>query len=333
MVARSVGSTCRICLSADGAETLQVREMMFGVRDAFDYELCDTCGSLQISTIPADLGQYYANAYYAHSEPEETTRQKLRDAFLTWSTSLILWGPGVLLALLERSPALGRRIRCHPLRSLRNLRLRRDSPIADVGGGNGLLLRALSRLGFTDLTCIDPFIDADDERGGIRYVKGHLAEQTRRFALLMYHHSMEHVPDLESELRVARDRLTESGRLLVRMPLLPNAAFEHYRENWIQIDAPRHVHIVSRSGFETVAKRCGLRVVESGDDSTAFQYWGSEGYSKDIPLHDSPHYRQGRKAFARGEFGRLSRQADALNAVGKGDQGWFVLKIDPTDPR
>ena len=56
--------TCRIC-GGDIAETYSVKEMMLGLREPFDYNLCGDCGCLQISEIPADMSIYYPGDYYS----------------------------------------------------------------------------------------------------------------------------------------------------------------------------------------------------------------------------------------------------------------------------
>ncbi|MBT8432502.1 MAG: hypothetical protein KJP27_08430 [Altererythrobacter sp.] len=52
---------CRICGVDEFSERITAREMMFGSREAFEYERCGVCGTLQIVDMPDDLERFYAS--------------------------------------------------------------------------------------------------------------------------------------------------------------------------------------------------------------------------------------------------------------------------------
>jgi hypothetical protein len=56
---------CSICGNTGGNKTHSVREMMFGMRDVFQYLECGACGCLQLLNIPKDMGKYYPEQYYS----------------------------------------------------------------------------------------------------------------------------------------------------------------------------------------------------------------------------------------------------------------------------
>jgi SAM-dependent methyltransferase len=244
---------------------------------------------------------------------------------LEWARA-VLRAPAPIYRMLRALPAIGPRTRVHKLAPLRARLGRpgaRSARIADVGGGAGELLATLRRLGFTDLTCVDPFLPSPGERGGVRFVRARLSEVDARFDVIMYHHSMEHVTDLRAELDAVADALAPGGVALLRLPLLPNVAFERYGADWIQIDAPRHIHVPSREGLARAVARSGLRVLASGDDSTMFQFWGSELYRRGVSWsHGAPRFREYFPPRDLREFARLAEEA---NARGMGDQGWVLL--------
>jgi SAM-dependent methyltransferase len=300
--------------------------MMYGTREVFTYELCNTCGSVEIAEIPSDLSRYYPPDYYAHSIAKTGWRQRLKKPAVTLRNALLLGAPEPAFRLLSTVPGVGYRMRTHPFRSLRITKLHRSSRIVDVGGGSGLLLSALSDLGYRRLTCIDPFVSSPRSGGDIRFIRSCLADVKETFDLIMYHHSLEHVVDLDRELVAIRASLTADGFAVVRMPTLPNVAFDSYGPNWVQLDAPRHIHIPSRKGFSIAAERCGLHLIATGDDSTEFQFWGSEEYARGVALTESRFVRDGRRAFSRTQLRRLRHRARAANVEGRGDQAWFVLR-------
>ena len=211
-------SACRVCGAAAAAPALRVREMMFGTRREFAYERCEACGSLQIETVPSDLPAHYPQTYYAYGDGAPSPGARLRRRGQLELARAVVRAPSPAYRLLRALPAIGPRLRVHPLAPLRE-RLRgpgaRSQRIADVGGGSGALLSTLRRLGFANLTCIDPYLRSPGERGGIRFVRAALADVDGSFDVIMYHHSVEHVLDLQAEFNAIARRLAPGGAFLL----------------------------------------------------------------------------------------------------------------------
>lgn len=300
---------------------------MFGSHEPFDYQQCDACGSLQIATIPNDLARHYPAGFYAFAQSRPWRDLPLRMAKLVWS-AIVLFAPKWVHAALSVVPDLRYKLRADRFTAVRAARPRRADRVADVGGGQGELLDILRSFGFRELTCIDPFGPHEGYANGIHYVRTPLAEVSGSFDLLIFFHALEHVPDIDVELRAAREHLRDGGHIIARLPLLPNEAFEVYGADWVQIDAPRHLQVPSRRAFEATAARCGLRVVASGDDSTDFQFWASEAYAKGVPLDQARGTSGPIAARLRPDRRDLRERADRLNRAGRGDQGWYLLARD-----
>lgn len=60
---------CRVCGYEAEVQYINVKEMMQGTREEFDYFKCDHCGCLQIRNVPDSMEQYYGE-YYSFSAPE-----------------------------------------------------------------------------------------------------------------------------------------------------------------------------------------------------------------------------------------------------------------------
>lgn len=301
--------------------------MALGIRETFRYEYCQGCGSLQIAEIPADLGKYYpASRYYAYQGDSRGLEAAARRIARTlwWGTALL--APEPLFAVVCAIPQFGSRMRTNRLRGLRGQRIPSTARIADVGGATGQILGILRSLGFRHLTSVDPFSPVSGVHHGIRFIKSELGDVDEPFDLIMYHHSLEHVPDLERELRAANERLNPDGRLLVRMPLLPNEGFDTYGPNWVEIDAPRHLHIPSRSALRMITARCGLKVVASGSDTQEFEFWASEAYALGITLPEASAVRRGLRRYLSRDMRAQRRRADRLNAEDRGGRGWFLFR-------
>lgn len=290
-------------------------------RGVYDYAQCDACQSLQIVTIPPDLDRYYTDDDLTPppSGPLRAHMQRLRDAYL-------LWGHDPGLAPIQRW--LGRWLAVHHPEpagaSLGSLRITRSARVLDVGCGHGVLLNRLAALGFAHLTGVDPFTRLASPRGW-RFVPGTLDALPASLGpwdVIMLHHSLEHVPDPAATLRAARARLAPGGVCIVRTPVIPCAAWDHYRIHWVQIDAPRHLFIASRAALSDLAGAAGLRLTRMVADSTAFQFWGSAQAQRGIPLDAAWSYavHPARSAFRPAQLRAFERAAQHLNRIDQGDQ-------------
>jgi len=317
-------SSCRICRREGEHRRVKAREMMFGFGDEFDYLECSACGCVQIERIPPDLSRYYPAAYYSFSDaagarpmhPARMWLRRRRNAALVKGRDPV----GAWLARRFPEPNLA---------CLGFLHLRETDRILDVGCGAGNLLRALHDIGFRDLHGIDAFIPSEGhDRPGLTIRKGSLGDLAGTYDVILFHHSFEHVPDPAETLVAARDRLTPNGVCLLRIPTVSSLAWRHYGTDWVQFDAPRHLHLFSREGIARLADRVGMAGLEIRDVSTAFQFWGSEQYRKGIPLESERSFAKHpeRAPFTKQDIHAFERRAQELNRAGEGDEIAVLLR-------
>jgi SAM-dependent methyltransferase len=216
----------------------------------------------------------------------------------------------------------------HPtLSSLVQVPLQKHMKILDVGCGNGWLLSLLQRAGFPSLAGIDPFIPQDlTVAPGVLVRKMSLDQVQEPSDLIMLHHVFEHIELGRQMLQDCRERLSPRGKILLRFPTADSDAWELYRENWVQLDAPRHLFLHSKASFALLAGQAGLKIEKWSCDSTAFQFWGSELYRRGHPLVGAKGApSEPEKVFSPQELKDFAEKASGANRNQRGDQVVVVL--------
>ena len=315
--------SCHICGNTSGNMHYSVREMMLGTQDLFQYFQCRQCGCLQIKTIPESLAQYYPDNYYSFKSLNHLATAKLR----RWADEIrvrhFTGQPSFLGNIFNRI--------AKPLsyiEYIQHTQITPESNILDIGCGNGGLILRMHLGGFHNVTGIDPYLtDNLQYANGVNIYKTSLPEFTnstqKKFDLIMMHHSLEHMIDQKRPLQDAKNLLSEHGTILVRIPLCDSYAWENYHENWVQLDAPRHLYLNTRKSFSMLAEQAGLYIDKIVYDSSAFQFTGSELYKQNIPLNSEKIKKQ---IFTKKQQTEFDQKALQLNAEESGDQAAFYLK-------
>ena len=108
------------------------------------------------------------------------------------------------------------------------------------------------------------------ERGAVVHV-GTLADAPwapGSFDLVVYSHSLEHIPQPLEELRRARELLAPGGRLVILAPNWRSWQRFALRSFWFPLDLPRHVNHFSTRALERAGARLELETVAIGTSST-----------------------------------------------------------------
>lgn len=315
---------CRICDNSDKNKTYEVKEMMFGFPEKFNYFECAQCGCLQIAEFPSDISKYYPSNYYSFLSPSPESSgnrigkllKKLRDKYALSKKGMI----GKLV--YNRYPN-------DPLRILSQVSLRKNSRIIDVGCGSGPFLYALSEIGYKNLLGVDPFIKNDIEYGnGLKIHKKTIHEVYGKWDLIMFHHSFEHMPDFLETLHSVSRLLDDGGICYIRIPTVSSYAWKHYKENWVQLDAPRHLFLHSIESMTILAEKANLVLVDVVYESHDLQFWGSEQYLRGITFTDPRSYFSNPtdSIFSKEEINSFKQKAKKLNSENRGDSAVFFLR-------
>ena len=322
---------CRICENYKNNKEYEVKEMMLGLREKFTYFQCSECECLQIASIPVNMSKYYPKDYYSFSTKAQNSKTKFKNLFKK-----------IYFLIIFDETFLGRAItRVFPLQWLKRDKLvnfpKKDyrdllpkkSRILDVGCGKGHLLYILKMAGFNNLLGVDPYLDADIQYpNGLMILKKKIHNLNVQFDFIMFHHSFEHVSDPAETMKNVSRLLVKEGSCLLRIPTVNSFVWENYRENWVELDAPRHFFIHSIKSIEMLAQKCGLKVRKVVCDSTIFELWGSEQYKRDIPLNDGKSYcvNRTKSIFDNKAISEFQVKVNKLNQECRGGRSAFYLE-------
>jgi SAM-dependent methyltransferase len=328
------GGACPICADRQPPERYELREMLFGTRELFDYLRCRDCGALRIATVPSDLARYYPPEYYVGDVEPTSSRPASPLARLAGAArdrALLLrrrrrlarwlerWAPPVTMDV-RRAAAFSRRA---GLRSF-------NDPILDVGcGRRAVNLATLRRAGFRHLLGIDPFLDGDTEFDGIPLRRRAIEEQEGSFKAITFHHSFEHVPDPAATLAAAAGLLRDGGVILIRTPVMGTWFWERYGTAWWELDPPRHLWVHTPASLELLGRRAGLALVDIVWDSTYVEVIASEQIARDLAWRERGSWEaEGRTSIDAETIARYRSITDELNKEGRaGRAGFYFRKV------
>lgn len=318
--------TCEICGNTANNRFYTAKEMNFGWKQSFLYSQCRECDCLQIDEIPNDLAKYYPADYSPFTiRKNESLKQRLKELLSARRLRNAYCGFDAIGSLLQKILGPPRPTGWFdPFLSLANV----NSRVLDVGCAAGNLLNTLHKMGFLDLTGIDPYVQKAVNHNGVRILKQDLHTLDEQFDFVMLHHSFEHMANPHSIFAQLDNIMFPGASLLIRTPVVPSYAWEKYGTDWVQLDAPRHLFIHSIRSIRSLAGEVGLCLVDVEFDSTDFQFWGSEQYKIGLSLLDRNSHliNPEHSIFSDRQIDAFKEKAKELNGRGAGDQACFFLK-------
>ncbi len=283
---------------------------MFGSKALFKYLECENCDTLQIVSIPENLANYYPENYYSFSSKlsiKEKISFRLRDYILYFNFPKFL-----IDKLNKKMPNLA-------LSSLLKVTKNKNTKILDVGCGEGKFLKSLHQLGFKNIMGVDPFINKEQKIPFSIQKKG-LNSIKQTFDLICFNHVFEHLEEVNQTLNKCNSILNKNGKIIIRVPVKDSFAYETYKVNWVQWDAPRHFQLLTKKAFEILATNNHLNIVDYYGDGYKFQFTGSEKYKR------GKSYQTSNSIFTSVELKEFTEKALELNKIGKSDQVVVVLE-------
>ena len=312
---------CRICGNETGNKSYVALEMMYGLREEFDYYQCGQCNCLQIEKIPSDMSKYYPGDYVSFNF--DASQFAARPATLkerVYKASLLRrngWEKVMSTLFQPASYKVYDLIEMNP-----------DTRVLDVGCGNGQnFLVPLSTYGFKNILGCDPFITETIEYpSGLTIEKKDILEVGGTWDLITYHHAFEHIANPLENLVHVKSLLAEGGMCIIRIPTVSSYAWEHYGIHWFQLDAPRHFFLHSVESIQFLANEAGLELVHVLYDSNYHQFMESERRIEGKAIHEPDEFGLWQKIWHKVIKKHYKMKARKMNRQGRGDQAAFYLR-------
>jgi len=223
--------------------------------DWFDYNVCKSCGTLSIASIPDALGRYYPSDYYSlPSTEDDLARAATHEEYK--------------LELISRFNRGGR--------------------LLEIGPGAGGFAYLAKRAGF-DVAAVEM-----DERAcaflrdvvGVRVVQTADPEAPLRasgqFDVISLWHVLEHLARPEAVLEAAAGALAPGGVVVIAVPNPRSIQFALLRRYWAHLDAPRHLALMPSSAIREAAQACGLDTVFETSTDVGGLGWNAFGWQMSL---------------------------------------------------
>ena len=241
---------CPITDSKEFTPYLQVPDR-FDCAGKAEWNLVRSCASGIIMLNPrpdsAEIARHYHSAEYdpyRHSRNSSSFKER---AYLAARTLLLGYRAGIILKGWEK-----------PME---------ECAVLEIGCSTGDLLNYFRRKGvpIKNLAGVEP--DADAARYG-REVFGlnifpSIAEVSagrKKFDRIVLWHTLEHIHAINETLHEIAEQLKPDGVLVIALPNPASFDAEHFKENWVAWDAPRHLYHFWPGTLEKLLGLHGLRV-------------------------------------------------------------------------
>jgi len=133
--------------------------------------------------------------------------------------------------------------------------------LLDIGAGTGDFLAVAEQNGWK-ITGIEPNEKAKNIaiNKGISFVENSELLEKESFDTITMWHVLEHVPDLELQIKELKRLLKPNGTILIAVPNFNSYDAKHYGSYWAAYDAPRHLWHFSKTAIKLLFEKQDLHL-------------------------------------------------------------------------
>jgi SAM-dependent methyltransferase len=271
---------CYLCGKRGEVLYRDLEDRLFGAPGSWTLKQCpgSDCGLIWLDAMPTekDIGKAYLD-YYTHEGGSLQIRKK-RGTFKRLTRPFCLARDNGYLALKYDAAngvsglgkLAGLLIYLHFTRkialdfSAMYLSVRRGTKLLEIGCGSGRQLEFLRQLGWqAEGLDLDPAAVKAASARGLTVHAGSLKKQNfpdGSFEAIVSSHVIEHVHDPVGLLRECGRILKPGGRLVVVTPNTASWGHRWFRNNWLALDPPRHLHLFNSISLCRAAEQADLGI-------------------------------------------------------------------------
>lgn len=135
--------------------------------------------------------------------------------------------------------------------------------LLDIGAGTGDFLLSAKERGWR-VKGVEPNPLARNKalNKGLSLKEDSAACKNEKFEVITLWHVLEHLPDLENEIRLIVSLLEENGTLIVAVPNFKSDDAAYYKHFWAAYDVPRHLWHFSQTAISNLFSENGMKVIK-----------------------------------------------------------------------
>lgn len=136
-----------------------------------------------------------------------------------------------------------------------------NKTLLDIGAGTGSFLESAKQNGW-NVYGIEPGKKARDlaKKKGLKLKESLDLLEKRRFQVITLWHVLEHLPDLESQIKKITSLLEKDGTLIIAVPNFQSYDARYYKEYWAAYDVPRHLSHFSQQSIRKLFSKNGMKL-------------------------------------------------------------------------
>lgn len=133
--------------------------------------------------------------------------------------------------------------------------------LLDIGAGTGDFLSVAKKDGW-ETTGIEPSEKAKAiaQKKGIVFVQSSSDLEKHSFDVITMWHVLEHVPNLEKQIKELKRLLKPDGTIIIAVPNFRSFDAKYYRRFWAGFDAPRHLWHFSKKAIKQLFLKENMKV-------------------------------------------------------------------------
>ena len=136
--------------------------------------------------------------------------------------------------------------------------------LLDFGAGTGDFLMAAKNDNWK-VFGVEPNLGARQKatEKGIDLLENISEIENGKFQVITLWHVLEHLPNLETQIKMLVDKLEQEGTLIIAVPNYKSHDAQHYKNFWAAYDVPRHLWHFSKTAIEKLFEPHGMVLVEN----------------------------------------------------------------------